>query len=240
MSDRFHNLTNWIDHNRGMACAVAAIVAMVIAVAAVAGCTAMTPGLTTPDRVDEAAFRAQAGQLAADLTAARAKLTEQQKSIDALTTEIRETARSAPPPPALPADRPLTDAELAAVESYLATKAGEKSQLDTLKKERDALTAQAAELQAKIASAQSRIDAGLDDLDRQNAARSELLGLTIRTVSAAAQGNPIDLAATIAGLGVVGAGLLGLGKRYDTKRKDVVIANLKSGGSGTSPPPASG
>ncbi|HUW34083.1 MAG TPA: hypothetical protein VM223_20950, partial [Planctomycetota bacterium] len=60
MNDRFHDLTNWIDHNRGVACAVAAIVAMIIVTAAVAGCTAMTPGLTTPDRIDEMAFRAQA------------------------------------------------------------------------------------------------------------------------------------------------------------------------------------
>jgi len=239
MNDRFHDLTNWIDHNRGVACAVAAIVAMIIVTAAVAGCTAMTPGLTTPDRIDEMAFRAQAETLAAELTAAQAKLAAQQKSIDALTAEIREAARSAPPPPALPADRPLTDAELAAVESYLAMKNAEKAKLDSLKRDRDALTAQAAELQAKIASAQFRIDAGLDDLDRQNAARSELLGLTIRTVSAAAQGNPIDLAATIAGLGVVGAGLLGLGKRYDTKRKDIVIAGLKASGN-TTTPPASG
>ncbi|HUW31046.1 MAG TPA: hypothetical protein VM223_05485 [Planctomycetota bacterium] len=239
MNDRLHDLTNWIDHNRGVALAVAAIVAMIIVTAAVAGCVATTPGIVTPDRVDEAAFRAQAEQLAADLSAAQAKLDAQQQAIDALTAEIKESARSAPPPPALPADRPLTDAELAAVESYLATKAGEKSKLDTLKKDRDAVAAQAAELQAKMISAQSRIDAGLDDLDRQNAARSELLGLTIRTVSAAAQGNPVDLAATIAGLGVVGAGLLGLGKRYDTARKDIVIAGLKASGN-TTTPPASG
>ena len=238
MNDRFHDFANWIDHNRGVAFAFAAIIALVIAFAAIAGCTATTPGLTTPGRVDEMAFRAQAEKLAADLAAARAALDGQQKVTDSLIAEIKESARTAPPPPALPADRPLTDAELAAVESYLATKAGEKSKLDILKRDRDAQAAQAAEMQAQITSAQSRIDAGLDDLEYQNAARSKLLGLTIRTVSAAAQGNPVDVAATLAALGAITAGLFGLGKKYDKTRADQVILDLKAR-TGSSPPPAS-
>jgi len=98
------------------------------------------------------------------------------------------------------------------------------------------LTAQALELeaeqknvQAKMLAVQGRLDDGLTDLDRQDATKARLLQLTIKTVSDAAQGNPIDVAASIGALGMLAAGLMGIGSTMDSRRKDKVITDLKNG-----------
>ena len=98
------------------------------------------------------------------------------------------------------------------------------------------LTAQALELeaqqknvQAKMLALQGRLDDGLAHLDRQDAAKTKLLQLTIKTVSDAAQGNPIDLAASIGALGLAVGGLMGVGSMMDSRRKDKVITDLKNG-----------
>jgi len=51
--------------------------------------------------------------------------------------------------------------------------------------------------------------------------------MATRTAAAAATGNPVDVAATILGLGTIGAGLFGWARKYDTSRSDAIIADLK-------------
>ena len=95
------------------------------------------------------------------------------------------------------------------MESYLAAAKALAGEQKKLAAEQGALNLKTAELGAQAQAAVQRVEAGFADLDRQNQAHNEVLTFATRTAASVASGNPVDVAATILGLGTIGAGLFG-------------------------------
>lgn len=89
------------------------------------------------------------------------------------------------------------------------------------------LDARVAEYNQEVESFNQRVEAGLQDLDRQDAFRQEILDTVGLVATEAAQGtiNPVSLIPI--GIGLLGASL-GLGTSADNRRKDAVITKLKT------------
>ena len=91
------------------------------------------------------------------------------------------------------------------------------------------LDGQVAAFNEEIVAFNKRVEAGLEDLDRQDAFKSELLD-TIGVVAIGATEGTLNPAAMIPiGIGLLG-GALGLGTSADNRRKDKVITDLKLSG----------
>ena len=104
----------------------------------------------------------------------------------------------------------------------------------TLALKRVDLDAQVATFNEEVDAFNAQVDAGLEDLEKQDQFRSEVLETVGLVATQAAEGslNPISLIPI--GIGLLG-GALGLGAAADNRRKDKVIDTLKK-----SPGPASG
>lgn len=103
-------------------------------------------------------------------------------------------------------------------------------QADTAQKDlalrRVAIDADLAAYNEEVKAFNQRVDAGLEDLDRQDEFRAEILN-TVSLVAANAAGgtlNPVSLIPI--GVGLLG-GALGLGAAADNRRKDRLITDLK-------------
>ncbi len=91
---------------------------------------------------------------------------------------------------------------------------------------RVAIDAKLAAYNEEVKAFNERVDAGLEDLDRQDEFRAEILN-TVSLVAANAAGgtlNPVSLIPI--GVGLLG-GALGLGAAADNRRKDKLITDLK-------------
>jgi hypothetical protein len=88
------------------------------------------------------------------------------------------------------------------------------------------LDAQVAAFNEEVAAFNQRIQAGLNDLARQDAFKTELLD-TLGTVAIGASDGTLNPMALVPiGIGLLG-GALGLGTSADNRRKDKVITDLK-------------
>ena len=224
--DAFDNFGHWILHHRAQAAVLAALAVAVVVLLAIAGCSATTPGLTTEGRVDGATFEAQAAALTQQINTMKASLDAKQQELDKALAALKERAANQVLP-RLPSDRPPTDAEVGAMESYFAAAKALADDQKKLAVEQSAMNIKTAELSAQAQAAAQRVEAGFADLDRQNQARNEVLTFATRTAASVGSGNPIDIGATLLGLGTIGAGLFGWARKFDASRSDAIIADLK-------------
>ncbi len=97
-----------------------------------------------------------------------------------------------------------------------------------LTKTRIHLDAALAEYNADVSAHNATIEAGVEQLDRQDAIRADVLETVGAVAVTAAEGtlNPISLIPS--GIGLVGL-LLGIGASTDSRRKDKVITTIKNG-----------
>ena len=93
-------------------------------------------------------------------------------------------------------------------------------------------TAEVAELEADLKSGEAKIAIGLDDLNRQDEQRRQLIDFVGTLVTSAAAGT-FNPATAITGAASLGALLLGGGAVADNRRKDRVITTLKNGNGDT-------
>lgn len=91
------------------------------------------------------------------------------------------------------------------------------------------LDAEVEKFNQEIAAFNDRVEAGIEDLDRQDKFRRELLDTAglLATEAAGAGINPVSLVPI--GIGLLGTSL-GLGTSADNRRKDKVISDLKTSG----------
>lgn len=88
------------------------------------------------------------------------------------------------------------------------------------------LDAQTAAFNAEIAAFNERVQAGLDDLQRQDEFKQQLLDTIGSVAIGASDGTLNPMALVPIGIGLLG-GALGLGTSADNRRKDKVITDLK-------------